>query len=268
MQTFDLSESIIIVQLPLEPQTTDEVETTTNIALERPDSDVILDCSKISTVSCQTLCGFMRLHKVLTDCKHCLAFCNIGTVTKGIFSTYGFDRVFEIAEENTLALEPLPDSTKGGTIIFANQKNGKPPQRRNYTRLNVPRRIKTDMTLWHLQKENQHIQVPAGKCYCLQGNLVDISEGGAQIAIDAAIKPDFQKHQFIGLALKVPTDQTSVTFHAQIREVLPSADSQHICLGLQFVGLEANPTGRRFLQEFPNLLGKYYQTEALAVASV
>ena len=66
--------------------------------------------------------------------------------------------------------------------------------------------------------------------------------------------------------LTEPTNEMAVRFEAQIREVLPTADDKNICLGLEFLALEANPIGRDFLQQLHNFVGLYYQTEPLITA--
>ena len=48
-------------------------------------------------------------------------------------------------------------------------------------------------------------------------------------------------------------------FNAQIRNILPTADKQTICIGLQIVGLEASLEGRETLSRLVGIVEKYYQ---------
>jgi hypothetical protein len=52
-----------------------------------------------------------------------------------------------------------------------------------------------------------------------------------------------------------------LVFDAQIKEIQPTADGKNICLGLQFIGLEANPEGRQALQKLYNPEGTYYEAK-------
>lgn len=260
------SQDIIIVQLPSEPRTSDEIETVSEIVLERNNCDVILDFSQVDTVSCLILCQFVKLQRTMTDLGRCLFFCNLSAKTRSIFTVNGFDRIFKIVERNTVAFEWSRDPKKGGTVVLTEREDAKRPQRRNYFRLQVPQRLKVNLVLSHLCRGNQNLQVSSGRCYCLQGTLVDISEGGAQIALGAEAGFDFEKDEYIRLELTVPNNQKTATFDARVREVLPTADKKSTCLGLQFVGLEGNPEGRDVLKQLGNLVGRYYQTESLAPA--
>jgi hypothetical protein len=58
-----------------------------------------------------------------------------------------------------------------------------------------------------------------------------------------------------------------VMFNAQVRNILPTADRQGLCLGLQIVGLEASDEGRQTLSHLASIVDHYYQmnqTEAAA----
>jgi hypothetical protein len=47
--------------------------------------------------------------------------------------------------------------------------------------------------------------------------------------------------------------------NARIRNVLPTADGKSNCLGLQIIGLEASPEGRRVLTRLIDIIKRYYQ---------
>jgi hypothetical protein len=208
----------------------------------------------------------VKLQKTVADLGRCLFLCNLSAKTRSIITVNGFDRVFRIVGRSTVALEWSQDPKKGGTVVLTEQEGTGRPQRRNYFRLPVPERLKVNLVLSHLYREDQSLQASAGRCYCLQGTLVDISEGGAQIALGVESGLGFQKDQYIQFELTVPNSRHTATFDAKIREILSTADKKSTCLGLQFIGLEANQQGRDFLDQLGNLVGRYYQTEALAPA--
>ena len=119
---------------------------------------------------------------------------------------------------------------------------------------------------------------------CCQGRLLDISAGGAQIVVQNhnvtnssesfkhdskpdesgeshpdMEKPNFKKGQFVGVRFTPMPYETPLTFSAQIRSALPTADGQGVSLGLQIVGLEASPEGHQVLTRLIAVVGRYYQ---------
>ena len=96
---------------------------------------------------------------------------------------------------------------------------------------------------------------------CCHGNLVDISAGGAQVAIPHPTKTggtDFKKGQFVGVRFTPAPYETPVVFSAQVRNILPTADGKSASLGLQIVGLEASPEGREVLTRLTGIVDKYH----------
>jgi len=202
-----------------------------------------------------------------------------------------------IFETKVTGLEPSPEATSSGTILLAVPDRIEVIQRRSFFRVEVPKPLKVNVLLWHrcyttdepererdpiLQKarkigtEKEHLvrdpicktpqigtrtpdneQMPTDH-YC-QGKLVDISAGGAQIALDGEKGTDFKKSQFIGLRFTPMPYETPLMFNAQIKNILPTVDNKSICIGLQIVGLEASSEGRQVLQRLCNVVEQYYQ---------
>ena len=181
----------------------------------------------------------------------------------GISLKYGYGKF--IFETTVVGLEPSPDPTRrewGGTIVLAVPDRIEVVQRRNYFRVDVPKGLKVNVVLWHRCKNRASGPVTRDsdepRNYW-RGKLIDISAGGAQIAVDAGQKPELKKGQFIGLRFTPMPYETPLMFDAQIRNILPTADDKSICLGLQIVGLEASPEGRGVLQRLCNVVERYYQ---------
>ncbi|MHC4657723.1 MAG: PilZ domain-containing protein, partial [Planctomycetota bacterium] len=105
--------------------------------------------------------------------------------------------------------------------------------------------------------------LPPGQYW--QGRLIDISAGGAQVAVDAGQEPDFRNGQFIGMRFTPMPYETPLMFNGQIRNILPTADGKSICLGLQIVGLEASSEGRQILQRLCSVVERYYQINQTSV---
>ena len=136
-------------------------------------------------------------------------------------------------------------------------------------RVDVPRLLKVNILLWHRGKnrtpgpvtcdpDERRTTSDEPRNYW-QGKLVDISAGGAQIAVDAGQRGDFKKWQFIGLRFTPMPYEMPLMLNAQIRNILPTADEKSICLGLQIVGLEASHKGRGVLRRLCDVVERYYQ---------
>jgi hypothetical protein len=192
----------------------------------------------------------------------------------GISVKYGYGKF--IFESKVVALEPSSDGTSGGTIALEAPDRIEIVQRRSYFRVEVPESLKVNVLLWHRGQQNMDSksdeeqlgtdggdQVPAGHYW--QGRLIDISAGGAQIALSSADGQDFRNGQFIGIRFTPMPYETPLMFSAQIRNILPTADGKSSCLGVQTVGLEASPEGREVLQRLCGVVERYYQINQSSV---
>ena len=159
---------------------------------------------------------------------------------------------------------------QSGQIVLSVPARIEIVQRRSYFRVDVPRALKVNVLLWHRglnrlpepevwDRDEQKDDNDRKTQDYYKARLRDISAGGAQIVIDASQKPDFRKGQFIGLTFTPRPYERPLILDAQIRNILPTADGNNICLGLQIVGLEASPEGRQVLQRLCNVVEHYYQ---------
>jgi anti-anti-sigma regulatory factor len=250
------SQDIVIVQLPGEPHTSNELETVIGTVYEKPDSDVILDFSRVERVTCLTLCQLTKLHKTLTCLGRRLAFCKVAPITREIFEAIGFDRIFQDAQKAAVVLEASQAAEQGGTIKLQDAENSEQVERRSYFRLDVSK-LEAKALIWHKGLENNDNEGLPERYW--QGKLLDISQAGAKIAVKVTQILNFQENQFVRLVLtETPIEQT-LTLDGKVREVLPSADEKTVHLGLQFVGLEANPDGRKVLQQLCDSMARYYK---------
>jgi hypothetical protein len=186
-----------------------------------------------------------------------------------------------VFDTTVIALEPSPpteaESGPGGTIVLSAPEKIEVVQRRSYFRVEVPRSLKVKVLLWHrIQDKSERVS------NCCQGRLLDISAGGVQIEVpnqkvtgfsdpsghedeldecaeSESGRSSFKKGQFVGVRFTPMPYETPLTFSAQIRNVLPTADAQGVSLGLQIVGLEASPEGHQVLTRLIAVVGRYYQ---------
>jgi anti-anti-sigma regulatory factor len=253
----DWSDDILIAKLRAEPQTSDELNTVAKLVLDRPKSDLLVDTGAVEEPSYQTLSKLVQLCGVLTDRGRRCVFYNVGAATRRILNLYGFDSILEIADMSEIVLKPSVHQLSTGTLELRSSDNARPLQRRKYVRLHVPSPLAIDVLLWHGgRKDDYHKRLPG---HFGRGRLVDISEGGAQVAIDAAEETPLGKGRLVGLEFRPKPTESLLAFDAQIREMLPTADGKNICLGLEFVGLEANSEGRQGLQKLCDSEGIYYE---------
>jgi len=173
----------------------------------------------------------------------------------GMSIKYGYGKF--IFESRVIGLEPSSEPAGGGRIILTVPENIEMVQRRSYFRVEVPAMLDVNVLLWHNRRLNNRTLAVPERCW--QGKLVDISAGGVQIALEAAQQPDFRKGQFIRLQFTPMPDEASLTFGAQVRSILPTADDKYVCFGLQTVGLEASAEGRLILQRLCNIAERYHQ---------
>jgi anti-anti-sigma regulatory factor len=262
LMSHDWSDHILIVKLPPEPQTSDELDTVTKLVLDRPKSDLLVDIGAVNEPIYQTLCKLTELCTLLSDCGRYCVFYNVNETTRRVFNLYGFDSFFEIADMSEIVLKPSIEQLSTGTLELRTLGNAEPFQRRNYIRLHVPSPLEIKVLLWHSgRKDNYHKILPG---HFWHGRLVDISEGGAQVAIDAEEQTILCKGRLLGMEFRSNPDEPLLSFDAQIREMLPSADGMNTCLGLQFVGLEANPEGRQGLKRLCSSESVYYEAKGNA----
>ena len=255
----DWSDHILIVKLPTEPRTSDELNAVTKLVLDRPKSDLLVDIGAFDEPTYQTLCKLMELCTLLSDCGCCCMFYNVSAATRRIFNLYGFDSFFEIAAMPEVVLKPSVEQLSTGTLELRSLDNTELFQRRNYVRLHVPSPLEINVLLWHSGRKDDYHKILPGHYW--QGRLVDISEGGAQVAIDAVEGTILCKGRLLGLEFKPNPAEPLLAFDVQVREMLPTADGTNTCLGLQFIGLEANPEGRQGLMKLCSSESIYYEAK-------
>ncbi|MHC4112767.1 MAG: flagellar brake protein [Planctomycetota bacterium] len=202
----------------------------------------------------------------------------VGISLKYGYGKFVFDTTVVDLELSTPALScesKAGNQKRSGQIVLAVPDRIEIVQRRSYFRVDVPKSLKVNVLLWHrgLKRAPEAILCDLDKQQdnsdetnndkrrqdYYKGKLVDVSAGGAQIAIDTAQKPDLRKGQFIGLTFTPMPYEKPLILDAQIRNILPTADDKNICLGIQLVGLEASPEGRGVLQRLCNIVEHYFQ---------
>jgi len=175
-----------------------------------------------------------------------------------------------VFDTTVLGLEPAQSGCTGGTVVLAVPAEIEVIQRRSYFRVEVPKTLKVNVTLWHRKsgKETPEQNSEMGGGRYGRGRLVDISAGGAQILLDApgdapaggsTAEPQFRTGQFVGIRFTPLPYETPLVLNAQIRNALPRAGDDSIYLGLQIVGLEASAEGHQVLARLVSVVERYYK---------
>lgn len=162
------------------------------------------------------------------------------------------------------ALDPSKNPGKGGSISLSCPAQIQAIQRRSYYRVQVPDALRVNVAIWHRSCRTGAPDVPHDYH---EGRLMDISAGGAMLALPVAhddtgevqTRPDFHRGQFIGLRFTPLPYETPLVFYAQIRNILPTADNTAFCLGLQIVGLETSREGQRTLARIVGVAETYHE---------
>ncbi len=101
------SESVILVNLPAEPQIADELAEVTDMVNRNTDNDMVIDFSAVDIVTSSSLSALLKLQKLMTDSHRRLIFCNVSAATKNIFDVTGIDEIFEFVDDKFTALAGL-----------------------------------------------------------------------------------------------------------------------------------------------------------------
>jgi hypothetical protein len=172
---------------------------------------------------------------------------------------YGYGKF--VFDSTVTDLKPSPNPQSGGIIVIMVPNRIELVQRRSYFRVTIPKSLKVSAKMWYGSAKDE--KGNPEHCWC--GTLVDLSAGGAQIALDASLKHNFKTGQFVALQFTPMPYEPPLMLNAQIRKTLLTADRNHICVGVQIVGLEITPEGRQTLQRLCNVVEQYYQMNQYGV---
>lgn len=98
------SEDVILVNLPAQPQQSDEFETLNGILSEKIDHDVVMDFSEVIMLTSESICGLLILAKLLGGAGHEFVLCSVPPAINDIFNRTGLLSVFEFADTEAEAV--------------------------------------------------------------------------------------------------------------------------------------------------------------------
>jgi len=113
MSLQEWSENVVLLELPGEPQTREELDRGVRHIRDRGNCDVVIDFGNVTIMTSASLAVLLRLKKLLEDCGRRLSLCCVGPATRGIFSVTGLDGFFEIFDDRFDALATVRNLPNG-----------------------------------------------------------------------------------------------------------------------------------------------------------
>jgi len=128
-------------------------------------------------------------------------------------------------------------------------------QRRLYTRVPVPVELKVKTLFWHRGYHDEARKEPDENYW--QGKLLDISAGGLRVVIEGWRHSYFNVDQFIGLQFTPMSYQKLIVLEGQIKHIEQIEEKEKLCIGVEFLGLEASNEGRKKLRRLEGVINAY-----------
>ena len=101
------SDEIILVNLAKEPQMGEELQTVVDLIEDGRECDVVVDFSDVDIITSSSIAKMLKIRKELHECQRQLVFCSVTSQTMNLFKVVALDTVFEIMENQFVALASL-----------------------------------------------------------------------------------------------------------------------------------------------------------------
>jgi anti-anti-sigma regulatory factor len=108
MGTEKLSENVLLVSLPKEPQSTsDELVTLNEIVSDGCVCDVIIDFSSVEVLTSQSISSLIILERLLDSLGHKVVFYAVSSGLRQAFEVTGLQPLFQFAGDQSAALQSV-----------------------------------------------------------------------------------------------------------------------------------------------------------------
>ena len=107
MALHNLSESALLITLPQEPDRSSELETAARLTTPRVNRHVIVDFTRVETMSSVTICGLIILNRLLSTTGRQLILYSISPGIMAIFRRVGLSKLLQFVADKTAAQESL-----------------------------------------------------------------------------------------------------------------------------------------------------------------
>ena len=107
MAIHNLSEHALLITLPQEPDRSGELETAARLTTPRVNRHVIVDFTRVETMSSVTICGLIILNRLLSTAGRKLILCSVPPNIVAIFRRVGLLKLLQFATDKAAALQCL-----------------------------------------------------------------------------------------------------------------------------------------------------------------
>ncbi len=101
------SDKVVVVEMGDDPQFTDELNSLTEQLERNPSVDVVLDMRGVSCVNSSNIGKLLKVRKVLIANERRVFLIGITTQVWGILLVVGLDKIFDVADDTSIALASL-----------------------------------------------------------------------------------------------------------------------------------------------------------------
>jgi anti-anti-sigma regulatory factor len=107
MATQHLTEHVLLITLPAEPQLSRDLEIVARSTHPASDRDVIVDFSLVEVLSSATICNLIVLERVLSAAGRRLVLCSVSPGVKAVFRRVGLHKLFQFTDDELAAVQSL-----------------------------------------------------------------------------------------------------------------------------------------------------------------
>jgi anti-anti-sigma regulatory factor len=102
-----LSQNVLLITLPKEPQCSHELEAAACAVRSGAHHDVVVDFSLAETVPTGTICSLIILERLLSAAGRQLVLCSAGPHIAAVFKRVGLRKLFRFANDEFAAVQSL-----------------------------------------------------------------------------------------------------------------------------------------------------------------
>lgn len=103
----NLSEHVLLISLPAEPQLSRDLEVAAHTMRPASDRDVIVDFALVETLPSATICHLIVLERALSASGRQLVLCSVPPAVLAIFRRIGLHKLFHFTDDELAALQSL-----------------------------------------------------------------------------------------------------------------------------------------------------------------
>lgn len=107
MAIHNITENTLLITLPQEPDRSSELESAARQTTPRMNRHVIVDFTRVETMSSATVCGLIILNRLLSTMGRRLVLCSVPPNIVAVFRRMGLHKLLEFAEDKSAAMQCL-----------------------------------------------------------------------------------------------------------------------------------------------------------------